>query len=230
MIRLLPFIVIPILIISGLGYWRYITTKQILTTPQIAQQQDNQPVEVPKTLPAASVEDSVTKSAPQVNSLKSSAPQAAASGSLDPRLSNVESAVTELRARVAALERGTAVQTKSATVYIPLGTGGQNGDKNWFSISNYGATIDPAEYPGYSTMQMEVNFRLVQKSGTAYARLYNVTDNSYKEQVSTDSDVFSWQTSAGFTLPAGKKTYTLQMKSSEGAEAQLQSARIKVNF
>lgn len=244
MIRFLPLILIPVIIISGLGYWRYLANKQSLQTPQQANFQVDQqvqvPAEVPNTLPKVSLEDqvnnledTVTKLVPQVNSLKSASGQGAVPASLDSRLKEVESVVAELKTRVSLLEKGTTTTqstSKSATVYIPLGAGGQNGDKNWLSIANYGATIDPAEYPGYTSMQLEVNFRLVQKSGTAYARLYNVTDQANKEQVSTTSDSFSWQTSSGFTLPTGQKTYTLQMKSTEGAEVQLQSARIKVNF
>ena len=238
MIRLLPFILIPILILAGLGYWRYSTNKPSLATPQ-ASVVDQAPVEVPKTLPGASLEDRVkaledlvVKLATQLNSLKSQTPQTNTS-SLDSKISDLEASNTELKARVSALEKATpapAVASGKSTVYIPLGSGGTSGDKNWITNDNYGATIDPAEYPGYSTMQLEVNFRMVQKSGTAYARFYNVTDSSAKEQVSTTSDSFSWQTSFGFTLPAGKKTYTLQIKSTEGVDIQLQSARIKVNF
>lgn len=222
MIRLLPFILIPVIIIAGLGYWRYLAGKQNLIVPQQVQA----PIEVPKTLPAA---------ASPKDTPATTVPQAASNlNPLDPRMQAVETAVADLKARVSALEKTTPApvvsQISKYPLYIPLGSGGQNGDKNWISVSSYGATIDPAEYPGYTSMQLEVNFRLTQKSGTAYARLYNVTDSSYKEQVSTTLDDFSWQTSAGFTLPAGKKTYTLQMKSTEGVDVQLQSARIKVNF
>lgn len=216
-IRLLPFILIPVLIIAGLGYWRFVSTKQ--ETPESAPVAS--PIEVPKTLPAI-------PSPPTPVPTTIGAP-----GTPDPRVAVLESAVTELKARISTLENATpapVIASGKSTVYIPLGSGGSSGDKNWLSNDNYGATIDPAEYPGYSTMQLEVNFRMVQKSGTAYARLYNVTDANAKEQVSTTLDSFSWQTSFGFTLPAGKKTYTLQTKSSEGAEIQLQSARIKVNF
>lgn len=224
-----------------MGYLRYTGTKQNLATSK-AVSQDQGPVEVPKTLPGATLEDrmknledTILKLVPQVNNLKSSTnPTTQNTSSLDNKMKGLETAVTELKARVSVLEKGstttTQSQLKSATVYIPLGSGGGGGDKDWVSNSSYGATIDPSEYPGYSTMQLEVNFRLTQKSGTAYARLYNVTDQTAKEQVSTTSDGFSWQTSYGFTLPAGKKTYTLQMKSTEGVEVQLQSARIKVNF
>jgi len=239
-IRFLPFLLVPILIIAGLGYWRYTASQRNVNSPQA--EESRSPVEVPKTLPGASLEDriksledTVTKLVPQVNNLKplSSPAGSAGSTSLDSRLTNAESAVTDLKARVSALEKATPVPVTTlgkSTVYIPLGSGGSSGDRNWISNDNYGVTIDPAEYPGYSTMQLEVNFRMVQKSGTAYARLYNVTDSNAKEQVSTTLDSFSWQTSYGFNLPSGSKTYTLQTKSSEGAEIQLQSARIKVSF
>ncbi len=236
MIKILPFILIPILVLAGLGYWRY-SANNNLVTPVVSQQTDTGPVEVPKALPNATLEDRVKvledtalKLATQVNSWKS--PQANTS-SQDSRISDLEASNTELKARISALEKATpapAAASGKSTIYIPLGSGGTNGDKNWITNDNYGVTIDPAEYLGYSTMQLEVNFRMVQKSGTAYARFYNVTDSSDKEKVSTTSDSFSWQTSFGFTLPAGKKTYTLQTKSTEGVEIQLQSARIKVNF
>lgn len=240
MIRLLPFILIPVLILGGLWYWRNLSFKQAQNPSPATEIEANAvPLEVPKTAPNASVEDRVTalesavaKLVPQVNNLKTTG-SSAPSSSFDTRLSAAEGAVTDLKARVSALEKstsGTQTGAKLATVYIPLGTGGTSGDKNWINNDNYGAAIDPAEYPGYSTMQLEVNFRMTQKSGTAYARLYNVTDSGAKEQVSTTSDAFGWQTSYGFTLPAGRKTYTLQTKSTEGAEIQLQSARIKVNF
>ncbi|MDO8573868.1 MAG: hypothetical protein Q7R77_03910 [Candidatus Daviesbacteria bacterium] len=235
MIRILPFILIPVLVLSGLMVWRNLSSKPVSVDSSVSVEQSA--VEVPKTLPGATVdtritglEDAISKLIPQVNTLKTSN----SSTSQDTKISSLESAVTDLKARIAILEKSTTSSqnssAKSSTVYIPLGSGGASGDKNWISHDNYGATIDPAEYPGYSTMQLEVNFRMVQKSGTAYARFYNVTDSSAKEQVSTTSDAFSWQTSFGFTLSSGKKTYTLQTKSTEGTEIQLQSARIKVSF
>lgn len=239
MIRILPFILIPVLIIAGLGFWRFTATKQQLATSEVSEQtEDSALTEVPKTLPKLALEDRVQSLENAVGKLGLTSPKPSStpsgnSASLDSRLGTVEAAVSALQARVSVLEKGTTTTQSSgkpATAYIPLGTGGGGGDKSWMSMSNYGATVDPAEYPGYTNMQLEVNFRLTQKSGTAYARLYNVTDATDKGEISTTSDSFSWQTSAGFTLPAGKKTYTLQMKSTEGADVQFQSARIKVNF
>lgn len=237
MIKLLPFVLIPILVVAGLGYWRFVATKQNLESPKTSQS-DEGPIEVPKTLPGATIEEKVkaleNSLTNVVNKLNLPAPSPTVDSSLDTRLKAAEAAVTELKARVSSLENASpapVVTSGKSTVYIPLGSGGAGGDKGWVSNGNYGATIDPAEYPGYSTMQFEVNFRLTQKIGTAYARLFNVTDgNATSGEVSTTSDGFSWQTSSSFTLPNGKKTYTVQFKSSDGTEAQFQSARIKVNF
>ena len=241
MIRLLPFVLIPILIIGGLLFWRNLATKQSLTTSQ-ANQSDLTPVEVPKTLPGASLEDrvksledTITKLVPQVNNLKpGSSP--AASSSLDSRLKDVESTVTELKARVSSLEKATpapAITSGSKSpLYIPLGGGGGPwGDQDWYTLTEYQALINPDNYSGYSSMQLEANLRLAEAAGTGSVRLYNVTDgSSILSEVSTTGTTSSLQTSATFKLPGGQKTYTIQVKSSQGSKLSVQSARIKVNF
>lgn len=238
MVRLLPFILIPVLIIGGLWFWRFSASKEILTTPQTPEQ-DSGLVEVPKTLPAASLEDRMQSLEealaklqvnPEPSDLKINS-----SDSLDSRISNAESAVTELKARVSALEKATPVPVTSSTkypLYIPLGAGGGPwGDKGWYALNEYQVSINSDNYSGYSSMQLEVNFRLVSQSGTASVRLYNVTDgSSISPQVDTTSDTFSLKTSGTFKLPAGQKTYTLQVKSTDGTNLFIQSARIKVNF
>lgn len=233
MIRFLPFILIIILVLGGLGYWRYATSKSNLTAPTTQQEGS---IEVPKTLPEASVEDRiseleevVTKLVTQVNNLKSPSPQSSSSSSSD-----VESAVTELKARVSALERATPVPVSStqSVVYIPLGSGGGPwGDRDWYSTSEYEISLDPANYPGYKNMVLEATFRLNVSSGTGSVRLYNVTDSSaVSGQLDTTSNTFSLKTSSSFTLPSGSKTYKLQVKTSDGTPIYVQSARIKVSF
>lgn len=236
MIRLLPFILIPILIISGLGYWRYLQNKQNLSIEKTTQvETDQQLLEVPKTIPNASIdervkslEDTVNKLVPQVNSLKSSS----LSSSDVYKLTEIEAAVTELKARVSALEKSTPAAALQASVYIPLGGGGGPwGDKDWYSTNEYEISLDTANYPGYKGMILEVTFRLVEAVGTASVRLYNVTDSSAaSSQLDTTSTAFSLKTSSSFTLPKGAKTYKLQVKSSQGTNFYIQSARIKVNF
>ena len=239
-IRLLPFILIPALILGGLGYWRYVSTKTSLTTSG-ADQQDQTLIEVPKTLPGASLEDRVkvledlvTKLATQLNSLKSQTPQTANSTSSDSRILDLEASAVELKARVSALEKSSPVPGSASKypLYIPLGAGGGPWtDQAWTTLNEYQAVINPDNYQGYSSMQLEANFRLAEPSGTGSVRLYNVTDgSSISSQVDTTSTSFGVQTSGTFKLAGGQKTYTIQVKSSESKILFIQSARIKVNF
>lgn len=240
MVRLLPFILIPVLIVGGLGYWRYTSTKQSLTTPKINEVEQG-PLEVPKTLPNASLEDKVksledvvTKLVTQINSLKSSgnSPQT----SSDAKISSLEAAITELKARVSSLEKATpapapAAVSQKAPLYIPLGSGGQTQDTNWASLDTFQISLDPASYFGYTSMQLEVNMRLNQPGGQVYARLYNSSNSSsVSSEVSSTSTTSSVATSSTFTLPTGSKNYVLQAKSKDGSLIFIDYARIKVNF
>ncbi len=244
MIRFLPFILILALILGGLGYWRYSTSKLSLTTPQTDQKttQETTPIEVPKTLPQASVEDRVktledlvAKLVTQVNSLKSNAPQTQSDSSVSSKLDTLNSSVTELKVRVSALEKATptpAVATSSqSTVYIPLGSGGYWEKSDWYAAPEYEISLDPSNYPGYTGMILEVTLRVIDSSDKGSIRLYNMSDSSAtSSQVDTSSSSFVLQTSSSFKLPTGTKTYRLQVKSSQGKGVFIQSARIKVNF
>ncbi len=237
MFKLLPIIFIFILLLAGLGYWRYMASKPKLTTPAALQE----PIEVPKTLPTSSLEDRVksleelaTKLVTQVNDLKSKVGQTQSSNASNASSQDVDAPLTELKARVSALEKATPAPASSSqsTVYIPLGSGGGPwGDKDWYSTSEYEISLDPASYPGYKSMVLEVTFRLAEAAGTGSVRLYNSSDSSaVSGQLDTTSTSFGLKTSSSFTLPAGSKTYKLQVKSSQGANLHIQSARIKVNF
>lgn len=242
MIKLLPFILVPVLLIGALGWWRYNVSKQSLTTPQQTEEQNQAPIEVPKTLPEATLEDrvkaledTINKLVPQVNNLKAQGPQTQSSTSLDSRVSTVEGVVTELKARVSALEKNSPAPLPTGSkypLYIPLGSsGGPWGNQDWNTVNEYEASVNPDNYSGYSGMQLEVNFRLIEAAGTGYARLFNVSDNSsVASEVSTTSTAYGLHTSSTFKLPSGTKTYRLQVKSTQGKDLYVQSARIKVNF
>lgn len=242
MIRLLPVVAIIILVLGGLGYWRFISIRKNLFIAQkssvTTSSDQSQAIEVPKTLPQDSLadrvkvlEEVVTKLVTQVNNLKSSPTQSQSNSSVN----SLDSAVIELKARVSALEKATPAPVAAsgqASVYIPLGSGGGPwGDKDWYSTAEYEISLDPANYPGYKGMVLEATFRLAEAAGTGSVRLYNVTDSSaVSGQLDATSTTFSLKTSSSFTLPSGAKTYKLQVKSSQGANLYIQSARIKVNF
>lgn len=236
MIKILPFILVALLILGGLGYWRFFAAKQSLTTSE-AEQVAKESVEVPKTLPGATIEDRLDSLEQTVTSLVNKAnasPKASADASLDSRLKTVEAGVSELKTKVSALESAapqTSTSSKS-TVYIPLGSGGGPwANIDWYSAPEYEISLDPSNYPGYTGMVLEVTFRLVEAAGTASVRLYNVTDaTAQSSQLDTTSTTHSLKTSSSFKLASGTKTYRLQLKSSSNKDIYIQSARIKVNF
>lgn len=244
MIKLLPFILVPLLIVGILGYFRFSAGKSNPVTSLITQEKTEEvPVEVPKTVPGASTEDRVqsledtlTKLVPQVNTLKAAGSSQSTTSS-DSKIAEIEAAITDLKVRVAALEKATpapaAASGSKAPLYIPLGnTGGSSWqDQDWHTLTEYQASINPDSYSGYSSMQLEVNFRLIESAGTGYVRLYNVTDSSsISSQVETTSTSYGLKTSGTFKLPSGQKTYSIQIKSSSGKDLFVQSARVKVNF
>ena len=238
MIKLLPFILVALIILGGLGYWRFFVAKQNLQTSP-AESLIEEPVEVPKTAPDASLEDRVKSLedtiTPVVNKINAS-PKPTTNSSLDSRLNTLEGSITELKARVSSLENQTpapaATSSKSSTVYIPLGSGGGPwANIDWYSMPEYEVSLDPANYPGYSGMVLEVTFRLVEAAGTGSVRLYNVTDSSATSgQLDTNSSTFALKSSSSFKLATGTKTYKLQVKSTSNKDIFIQSARIKVNF
>lgn len=227
MIRLLPFILIPVLVLGGLGYFRYVSQKSVLTAPQDT---GSQPVEVPKTLPQASS---------QTTALSASTPEAPSSSvstsASDIRLNALDAQVTELKVRISALEKTTTTtatsSTSKATIYIPLGSGGNWSNADWITLPEYEVSLNPGNFPGYSGMSLEVTFRVDDPSGTASVRLYNVTDSlAISSQLDTTSSIATLKSTSSFTLVSGTKTYRLQIKSSGGKNLFIQSSRIKVTF
>lgn len=235
MIRLLPVLIIIALIIGGLGYWRFVASSKNLVAPSAFENEG--PIEVPKTLPEAPIEDKVkdlqdtiTKLVNEVNSLSSPKPFA----SSDTEVNSLSAQVTELKVRVSALEQSTpapAATSSQSVVYIPLGSGGVWGSIDWYSTTEYEISLDPANYPGYTGMVLEVTSKLAEAAGTGSVRLYNTTDNSAtSSQLDFTSTTYTLKTSPSFQLPSGSKTYKLQVKSTSQKDLYIQSARIRVNF
>jgi hypothetical protein len=125
-------------------------------------------------------------------------------------------------------------QTSSAkSVYIPVGySGSSTATQDFESIGSQQVTIDTSNYPGYKQVVLEANMRIYQGNGTGWARLYNLTDGAIisGSDVSTSSETFSTKSSSGFTLPAGNKLYTVQLKSLTGYSVDLQLVRIRIDF
>ncbi len=177
---------------------------------------------------SASVDDRLT-------ALESQAKATKTSQSLDNRLSSLEEEVKQINLKLQASPSPVAVASsvKIPVVYIPIGSISENVTAtSWVSFGQLTFSIDPADYPDYKTMQLIGDLRLNSAGGTAYARLYNDSDQAAvsNTDISTTSTTFSSLSSSTFTLPSSKKTYRLQGKSITGDQIYLQNVKIKVSF
>ena len=177
------------------------------------------------------VEESISLLAKRVTN---TAPASAPSSS-DNRVKALEDSVASLQKELDQLKTTPApTQTtfKSLPIYIPLGSGSSSTSQDWSLIEGYQVSLDPGDYPGYSGIQLEVTAKLAQAAGTGYVRLYNATDNSAvsSSDASTTAASYALATSGGFKLALGRKTYQLQLKTSQGFEFYIQTARLKVSF
>lgn len=156
----------------------------------------------------------------------------------DSRLKNLEKTITTLQGQIDQLKGANpspvTQQTNSqkTPVYIPLASVVSAGDKSYYPIPSSGVAIDPANYSGYTSMQLELSMNFGETVGTAYASVYNSTDKTtvVSSEVSTTSSTPVLLSSLGFKLPLGQKTYQLQLKSTEGFAVYANNARIKVSF
>ncbi|OGE42491.1 hypothetical protein A3A45_01005 [Candidatus Daviesbacteria bacterium RIFCSPLOWO2_01_FULL_36_8] len=232
MIRFLPFILVIFLVLGGLGYWRFFASKPSLPSPGSDYSTDQ--IQFPVTGADATLEE-------KVEILEEIAKKLVAQKATTTDLDSINTSIAELKTKVSALETAspttttttsTQTSTSKSSVYIPLGSGGGPwGNQDWYSTPEYQIALDSANYPGYSGMVLEVTFRLAESAGTGSVRLYNTTDSSAtSSQLDTTSSEFVLKNSASFKLPTGSKTYKLQIKSTDGKNLFIQSARIKVNF
>lgn len=157
---------------------------------------------------------------------------------LESRLKALETKVLDLQGQLTQLKGSSTTSTSTSNSssyrpsYISLGWAGTSIAQDWTSITVQEIIINPTDYSGYKSMQFEANIKIHQGNGKAYARLFNSTDGVFppNSEISTTSQDYTWVSSATFTLPAGQKTYKLQLKSLSGYEASVQNARIKVNY
>ena len=116
--------------------------------------------------------------------------------------------------------------------YIPLNWQAGSTALNWTAISSQQFVIDSADYPNATSAQFQVQMRVFEGNGTASAALYDVEDNIVigLSQVSTTSQDYVWLYSSTFPLPSGKHTYELELKSLTGYSADVENARLRINF
>ncbi len=232
---LIAMVVFCALVVGGMIYYRYraISNLNLPPLPNVVNQLSltNPTVEGRLT----TVEDALAVLINKVNTGSSTtvASSATVTTGVEGRIQSLENTVANLQVQINQLKSGTTeVTTEKSPLYIPLGTGGVVNSRDWITLDGYQVTIDSSDYPGYSGAYLEINMRLNEPKATkAFARLYNSTDGSVTSgEVSTTATIYSLASTSSFQLASGKKTYKLQIKSTDTGEIFIQDARIKITF
>ena len=232
MLKILAPVILVIIILTGFAFYKFLTPKApaTLDLPQN-----------PVTSPHPSATPSPVGGYSRVVSPSLNKTPLPASASTNDRISTLESMISVLQKKVESLEKNSSVtqistttstSTQKSPVYITLASGGSSNSSTYSYLSPYEIAIDTVDYSGYKNMQLEINMSVPEIVGSAYARLYNATDSKdiIGSEVNTASRDPIWLTSSSFSLTSGKKTYQLQIKSTESRLVNIQSARIKINF
>lgn len=239
MLKFLPIVVVVALMISGLVFLRLrqVGETDVKKTPVASQGASLLVTNVSLEQRVKTLEDSIILIAQRIGGSTSQQilDKTTTSTSSDFKIKALEENIVSLQKQIDALKQTSstpALSTGKNVIYIPFGSGGSTTDSNWVTFDTYQVSLDPADFPGYSGMQLEVTGKLIQAVGSGYARLYNSTDSQAitSSDVSTASDTYQVVSSTGFKLPSGRKTYQLQVKTDKNFEFYLQTARIKVSF
>ena len=116
-------------------------------------------------------------------------------------------------------------------ITIPLGSGETN-SKEWTDIPGMNAYIDTKRYSSISSVRFEAVLRIPNAQGWVHARLYNKTDDRpvWNSEVISETDKSLLKQSEPITLDAGNKLYQVQLKSTIGVQALIDSGRIKIQL
>lgn len=120
-------------------------------------------------------------------------------------------------------------QLPTREYYVPLGSATTT-STNWTDIKGVEANIVPANYGTITGVYFEAGLEIPTGNGQVYARLNNVTDSTtlIESEVTKEGSGGVLVSSGAIPIPATTKLYRVQLRSTQGAEAKLLNARIKI--
>lgn len=128
-------------------------------------------------------------------------------------------------------QKSTTIELKNSVreVTIPFGSG-QTDSKEWIDIPGMNAYIDSENYGPVSSIRFEAVIRIPTAVGYVHARLYNVTAKHpvWNSEVQSETDKALLKESDPIVLDGGNNLYQVQMKSTIGHVAIIDSGRIKI--
>lgn len=224
---LLP--IAAIIIIIGFSIWKltpYFSQKNTEPqSPQTSQTITQSPEPIPVFTPLSSLSPDASADPvliKRVNDLSNSLNQIT---DLENRVKNLENETTDINTRVTKLEKSpapsasttTSTTTSSATktpVFIPINSGGSVNSSDWTSVNSGSISINPSDYPGYTSMNLIITLNVYQGNGKAFARVANSSSGNaiIASETSTTNENATQITSGAFTLASGLNPYTIQLK------------------
>lgn len=124
------------------------------------------------------------------------------------------------------------VQTNPKVFYYPLVNSGSTTLTDWTDVASSDFYFDLTDYPSASAVRWEVSLKALHGGGKVFVRLYDVTNKrgvDYSE-LETQSGTFVYLRSADLKIWRGNNLYRVQLKSVNGTEAILGSARLKILY
>jgi hypothetical protein len=139
---------------------------------------------------------------------------------------------SQLTAGASATPASTATANSQPAVYVTLGSNGELNDQGYTPIPGFVASLNPADFPGYTNVILEATVSRVQPGGTANLQLFNQnTGQGISASTLTASNTsFQLYSSSPFQLNSGTNTYVLSLLSSDNTNVQVGVARLKINF
>lgn len=246
---LLPAVIILTIVAIAIGFIIYQRRSSPVPSSQISEQisASDAPVSSPEIrLPLSSpLAETSTQSAivVRINELT-----AKTNGipDLTTRIAFLEKEVDDLNTRLTKLENNPQPSTApaaSTTTSTPtsstsgvgvqyiyaLGYGGSSNQTDWSNLSSLAISFDPAQFPGYKSLQLEVLMHVRDGNGKAFARLNAAGTPVTSSETTSTNYQDEWVSSGTFTW-SSKANFTFQLKSLTGYDTYLSNARLKINF
>lgn len=122
--------------------------------------------------------------------------------------------------------------TIGKVLYIPITSSGSTAVMGWTDIAGSDFYFDLTDYPNVKSVRFEANLYSVNGAGMVYVRLYDVTNKrgvDYSE-LYTEFSTATLLRSADLKIWSGNNLHRVQLKSLNGAQASLGTARLKIIF
>lgn len=154
------------------------------------------------------------------------------------QLNELGEKVDQLEQQVTELQQTSSTQTQSVTTQVTthstvkeyavfLGSGSTT-STNWIDLLSAQGEIDLSKYGSVVDVRFEGTLSII--GGEVRARIINVTTGQIitESEIYHNNNTYTWRTSSSMPLQAGNNLYRVQLRSSSGELAKIESSRIKI--